>query len=123
MILKPHGGKRQGAGRPKGLTRVRKKTKAVTFRVSPERHASYAKAAGGRIQQSWICAALDQAAERQVKAGLWSKELETCAKEMKPHVVKPFKSERFLCEKGKLSGFWKIAAKELRDEIRKHKAT
>lgn len=70
MILKPHGGKRQGAGRPKGSTRVRKKTKAVTFRISPERHASYAKAAGGKIRQSWICAALDEAVKRRVKSRL-----------------------------------------------------
>lgn len=71
MILKPHGGKRQGAGRPKGSTRVRKKTKAVTFRISPERHASYAKAAGGRIRQAWICEVLDVAAEMKQRADLW----------------------------------------------------
>lgn len=109
MKPKPHGGKRQGAGRPKGTTRCRKKTKSVTFRISPERHARYAKAAGGKIRAAWICGVLDES-------------VESYAKEMRPRVVKPFKSERFLCQKGKLSGYWKIAAKELRDEIRKHKS-
>lgn len=97
MKPKPHGGKRQGAGRPKGSTRGRKKNKAVTFRVSTERHASYANAAGGRIHAAWICSALDEA-------------VETYAKEMRPHVVRPFESKTVTCKRDEDSKgvFWVV---------------